>query len=100
MTTAKTTTTLRQRMIQDLQHVLPSGFQKVRHDGFLGSPSPLSVEAVRWLVTTYNGGLFLLLAQAAPQPRAKPAPRCAECGGALQMVAYIPRRAPTFFDTS
>jgi len=30
-----------------LQHVLPRGLQKVRHYGFLGPQSPLSIEAAR-----------------------------------------------------
>jgi len=31
-----------------LQHVLPSGFQKVRHYGFLSPNSGTSIETVRW----------------------------------------------------
>ena len=31
-----------------LQHVLPAGFQKVRHYGFLSPNSATSIEAVRW----------------------------------------------------
>ena len=34
-----------------LQHVLPSGFPKVRHYGFLSPNSRESVETVRWLVS-------------------------------------------------
>ena len=34
-----------------LQHVLPAGFQKVRHYGFLSPNSGTAMEAVRWLVT-------------------------------------------------
>ncbi len=83
-----------------LQHVLPSGFQKVRHYGFLGSNSPLLVEAVRWVVTTHNGGLFLLLAKAPKEPTARQTPRCAECGGPLHVLAFVPRRAPPIYDTS
>jgi hypothetical protein len=37
------------------QHVLPAGFQKVRHYGFLSPNSGMSIEAVRWLVTLHNG---------------------------------------------
>src|SRR4029077_16724922 len=37
-----------------LQHVLPVGFQKVRHYGFLSPNSGTAIEAVRWLVTLYN----------------------------------------------
>jgi hypothetical protein len=83
-----------------LQHVLPRGFQKVRHYGFLSASSPLRVEAVRWLVTLHNGDLFLLLAQANSQSPAKPAPRCAACGGPLRVVAFFPCCTATIFDTS
>jgi len=31
-----------------LQHVLPAGFQKVRHYGFLSPNSATAIEAVRW----------------------------------------------------
>ena len=46
-----------------LQHVLPAGFQKVRHYGFLSPNSGISIEAVRWLVTLYYGVIFVLLAK-------------------------------------
>jgi len=53
-----------------LQHVLPAGFQKVRHYGFLSPNSATSIEAVRWLVTLYNGAAFTLLARRARLPQA------------------------------
>ncbi len=36
-----------------LQHVLPSGFQKVRHFGFLSLRCGLLLEAVRWLILLF-----------------------------------------------
>jgi len=73
-----------------LQHVLPAGFQKVRHYGFLSPQSKTDVEAVRWLIALYYGHVFVLLghveAAAAPPPRM----RCAECGGPLIVHAYVP----------
>ncbi|WDQ15029.1 transposase [Rhodopirellula sp. P2] len=33
-----------------LQHVLPAGFHRVRHDGFVNARSKRSLEEVRWLV--------------------------------------------------
>jgi len=36
-----------------LQHVLPSGFQKVRHYGFTSPNSKQSIDAVRWVVTLH-----------------------------------------------
>ena len=51
-----------------LQHVLPAGFQKVRHDGFLSPNSGMAIEAVRWLITLHNGAIFTLLSI----PRCRP----------------------------
>jgi len=50
-----------------LQHVLPAGFQKVRHYGFLSPNSATSIEAVRCLVTMHNGTIFTLLAKRAEE---------------------------------
>lgn len=83
-----------------LQHVLPRGFQKVRHYGFLGAHAPLSIEAVRWLVTLHNGAQFVLLAATPADAPLRPARRCAECGGQLRVVAIIPKRASAIHDTS
>jgi len=81
-----------------LQHVLPRGFQKVRHYGFLSPNSPISLEAVRWLVTLHNGQIFTLLATA---PLANtPLPRCPACGGPLRFITFVPYREPAVFDSS
>jgi hypothetical protein len=83
-----------------LQHVLPAGFQKVRHYGFLSPHSKLSVEAVRWLVTLANGQLFVLLSQSLLVMPAPPRLRCAECGGMLCLVGLILPGDVVWFDTS
>jgi hypothetical protein len=83
-----------------LQHVLPSGLQKVRHYGFLGPQSPLSIEAVRWLVTLHNGEQFELLAKTVADTPVLPARRCEDCGGQLRVIAIFPRRASAIHDTS
>jgi hypothetical protein len=83
-----------------LQHVLPSGLQKVRHYGFLGPQSKLSIEAVRWLVTLRNGEEFDLLAKTHDDIPIRPARRCEECGGAVRVIAMFPRRASAIHDTS
>lgn len=72
-----------------LQHVLPRGFQKVRHYGFLSPNSRLSVEAVRWLVTLHAGQLFLLLSQSLLVMASPPRWRCPDCGGPLCLVGLI-----------
>ena len=83
-----------------LQHVLPKGLQKVRHYGFLGAHAPLSIEAVRWLVTLHNGAQFILLAATPADAPLRPPRRCAECGGQLRVVAIFPKRASAIHDTS
>src|SRR3954453_18385229 len=69
-----------------LQHVLPGGFQKVRHYGFLSPNSQESISAVRWLIALHLG-LTYRLAGHAPAPArtvTAPRPRCARCGGPMQ----------------
>ncbi len=83
-----------------LQHVLPRGLQKVRHSGFLGPQSKLSIEAIRWLVTIHNGEQFLLLAKTTADIPILPTRRCEECGGSLRVVAFFPRRSSAIHDTS
>jgi len=83
-----------------LQHVLPKGLQKVRHYGFLGAHAPISIEAVRWLVTLNNGAQFVLFAATPADSPVRPPRRCAECGGQLRVVAIFPKRASAIHDTS
>jgi hypothetical protein len=83
-----------------LQHVLPAGFPKVRHDGFLSPNSATSVEAVRWLIARHNGGVFTLLAMLAPSPAEPPAPRCPACGGPMSLAGFLPAAGPVVFDSS
>jgi hypothetical protein len=81
-----------------LQHVLPAGFQKVRHYGFLSSSSRISIEAVRWLITVLNAAMFVLLAKRTEEPAAQPVPCCPACGGPMVLLGFVPALAP--FDTS
>jgi hypothetical protein len=81
-----------------LQHVLPQGFQKVRHYGFLSTNGSVAIELVRWLVTLYNGATFSLVVNRPQQPTAQPAPHCPTCGGPMTMLRFA--AAPPFFDTS
>ena len=73
-----------------LQHVLPAGFQKVRHYGFLSPNSATSIEAVRWLITLHNGGVFTLLAMLTLPPAGPTAPRCPACGGPMALLGFVP----------
>ena len=83
-----------------LQHVLPAGFQKVRHYGFLSPNSGTSIEAVRWLITLHNGGVFTLLAMLTAPPAGPPTPRCPACGGPMSVLGFMPALAPAVFDSS
>lgn len=73
-----------------LQHVLPAGFQKVRHYGFLSPQSRIGIEAVRWLVTLYYGLVFVLLCRVEEAAPPRPRIRCPQCGGALVARAFVP----------
>lgn len=83
-----------------LQHVLPAGFQKVRHYGFLSPNSGTTLEEVRWLITLHNGAVFTLLAMLTAPPVEPPAPRCPGCGGLMRCLGFATAPAPAVFDTS
>jgi Putative transposase/Transposase zinc-binding domain len=82
-----------------LQHVLPRGFPKIRHYGFLSPNSRESIEAVRWLVTLHYSLTYRLLGDAPQEMVPEPRIRCAACGGQMQVVAFLPRPI-AIFDTS
>ena len=70
-----------------LQHVLPTGFHKVRHYGWMTSNSKLAVDEVKWLVWLFLGWTFWLGSGHAPQEKPLTAPlRCAACGGVMRVV--------------
>ncbi len=83
-----------------LQHVLPAGFQKVRHYGFLSPNGGLSIDAVRWLITLSTGVLFTLSSQKERPTFAAPTPCCPECGGRLLVRGFLPAIVPFVYDTS
>lgn len=83
-----------------LQHVLPTGFQKVRHYGFLSPNSRVSLEIVRWLIALCHGLVFAIRSQV-PRKRSVRSPiRCAFCDGTVIMVGFVPFSATVSFDTS
>jgi hypothetical protein len=73
-----------------LQHVLPRGFQKVRHYGFLSPNSREPFESVQWLVAAYYDLTFLLLSLSIEVGLEPPRIRCGECGQMMVVVAYLP----------
>src|SRR3954469_21735041 len=85
-----------------LQHVLPAGFQKVRHYGFLSPNSGIALEAVRWLVAVSLRASFTLAAEAKRDEvsTTKAAPRCPACGGPMAVLGFAPAPVPAAFDTS
>jgi hypothetical protein len=83
-----------------LQHVLPSGFQKVRHYGFLSANSPVSPEMVLWLVTLFHGLIQVLRCGIPVAIPTKPQIRCPNCGGPMRVLGFVPAPRPASFDTS
>ena len=84
-----------------LQHVLPSGFQKVRHFGFAHPRAKTQWEWLSMLVTVTLNMVYVLTVTAKPLVE-KPTLRCPECDGDLTCLGFVastPRRL-TEFDTS
>ena len=71
-----------------LQHVLPSGFRKVRNYGHGSSRSRMKSELMKWLVTvTLNLVYTLTVTASVPAPKSRP--RCSHCGGPLILVGIV-----------
>ena len=83
-----------------LQHVLPTGFQKVRHYGFLSPNSRVSLDMVRWLIALYQKVVFVLRGQEPQEAAAIPRFRCAHCGGAMLILLRFYSAESNYFDTS
>jgi hypothetical protein len=83
-----------------LEHVLPTGFQKVRSYGFLSPAGAVALELVRWLIALCNGVMYALVARRDERPVAPPASSCPACGGMLVRVGFVPAGEPAIFDTS
>lgn len=73
-----------------LQHVLPKGFMKVRHYGFLAPAAKETLKTLQLLVLTSRSQ--------PPQPAVKPKKQltCRRCGGPLRLVQrfFPPARGP------
>ena len=84
-----------------LQHVLPSGFPKVRHYGFLSPAASVSLDLVRWLIALWAGLTYALQTRRAEESSAPtPALGCVACGGRLVRLGFVPAPLPAICDTS
>jgi hypothetical protein len=76
-----------------LQHVLPAGFMKVRHYGFMSASCALTLARLRLLILEYLKELQFSLDDLAPSEPKPPMPKpvCPSCGGALlYLFSLIP----------
>jgi hypothetical protein len=70
------------------QHILPSGFMKIRHYGWMSANSKITIDEVKWLVWLHLGWTFWLASGHAPQEKPLTTPlHCAACGGEMKVVA-------------
>lgn len=86
---SKTKTVSGQEFVRGfLQHVLPKGFQKVRHYGWQGAHSKTKLDTVKWLVLLFLGWTYWLGSGHAPQDEstAQHSPRCQRCGSPVIVV--------------
>ncbi len=79
-----------------LQHVLPSGFMKGRHFGFMSASCAITTADIRCMMPTQNA-----TASASPPGRDKPAAAwsCPHCGGELRVVSRVWPSPVTWLDT-
>jgi hypothetical protein len=70
-----------------LQHVLPKGFMKIRHYGFLNPNSPFSIEQLRELISLIHDVIRDLLPEI-PQYKNQEM-KCACCGNPLKLITFL-----------
>lgn len=69
------------------QHILPSGFRKIRYYGFMSPNCKRQLADVRWLVWLWRGWTFWLAsAMAQPETIQRKRPKCPRCGGELELT--------------
>jgi hypothetical protein len=71
-----------------LQHVLPSGFTKVRHFGFMAPNSRAPLQYIRELICILYECIVELLPK--PKPKQKK-PWICTCGGTIKWLTFVPR---------
>ncbi len=78
-----------------LQHVLPAGFMKVRHYGFMNANCAVTIQVLRQIVVACLKDLALLRSEELQQssPPVWQGPVCSSCGGRLvYLFSIIPGR--------
>jgi len=70
-----------------LTNVLPTGFMKMRHYGFLNPNSGISIEKISELITLIHDVILNLLPKIPSQGKKKF--RCSYCGHDLKFMAFI-----------
>lgn len=99
--TRKTTLDALEFLRRFLQHVLPCGFMKVRHYGFMNSACKVSLVRLRLLILAALERVFFeiadLVAKKVEAPRKKPF--CRHCGAQLlylySLIPGVPSHGPT-----
>ncbi|MDP1561182.1 MAG: transposase, partial [Pirellulaceae bacterium] len=71
------------------QHILPTGFRKVRYYGWMASNSKAKLEELRMVVWFSVGLVYWLASGHAPQKPIKPFPKvcCLACGAPMRVIA-------------
>jgi hypothetical protein len=69
-----------------LQHVLPKGFMKIRHYGFLNPNYALPIEKLRELISFIHDIITVLIKS--PEP-AIPVIKCSHCGHDLKFIRFV-----------
>jgi Putative transposase len=79
-----------------LQHVLPHGFMKVRHFGFLHASCAIPLATIRLMIVQGHPR------EGKPTPRQSPTPltaRCPTCGAPMRVVMRLWTSPRAFVDT-
>jgi hypothetical protein len=78
------------------QHVLPTGFRKVRYFGWMANHAKTRREEIRMIVWFSLGWVYWLATAHAPRPRLPEFPkvRCAACGAPMAVVEITAQATP------
>ncbi|MCK5602776.1 transposase [Candidatus Pacearchaeota archaeon] len=81
-----------------LQHVLPTGFMKVRHYGFMNANCAIHINALKKMIMVQIESFVLIFKDKTELKIKRPVPRCSSCNGRLlylfSLIPGKPYRAP------